>query len=318
MTGWNSPYARLDAPYRGSAPSRSPRIVLFGIYDLGVRALEALTTRNLDVVAVVTKPETEPIEQPIAKLARSLRKPVLTPESPGERDFGARMRDLRPDLIAVAGYHRILPPDLLALPPQGVVNLHGSLLPEFRGPCPWKWAIADGRSRSGATVHQMTSDVDRGDILAQCELDILQDDTGESLFLKISSMGSRLLAETILDLQQGTAKRTKQDERLASYQGNPSEDAVRIRWDADAPRIRNLIRGFSPRPGAWTRYNGARMRIRSAELSPDQGSGRPGMILSCSGNRYLVATGKGNLWVGNVAQEQASTTPRLMTLSCFE
>jgi methionyl-tRNA formyltransferase len=315
MTGWHSPYARLPVP-KLRPHSRAARIALFGIYDIGLRALEALTAEHLEVIAVVTKPE-EPEEQPIARLARSLGKPVLTPHSPADRSFQDRIRELQPDLIAVAGYHKILPPQLLALAAQGVLNLHGSLLPEYRGPCPWKWAIAEGRSRSGATVHLMTSEFDRGDILAQRELDILEDDTGQSLFLRISALGGSLLAETIRQLQAGTATRCRQDERLASYQGNPSEDALRIRWQEDASRIRNLIRGFSGRPGAWTHHQGDRMRIHHAELARDQGSGRPGMILACSGDRSLVATGKGSLWIGKIFHEPTALPARLMTLSCF-
>ena len=316
MTGWHSPFARLPVP-KLRPLTRPTRIALFGIYDIGLRALEALTAEHLEVVTVVTKPEAQPDAQPVARLARSLGKPVLTPHSPADRSFEDRMRELQPDLIAVAGYHKILPPQLLALPPQGVLNLHGSLLPEYRGPCPWKWAIADGRSRSGATVHRMTSEVDRGDILAQRELDILEDDTGESLFLRISALGGRLLAQTISELQAGTAKHCRQDERLASYQGNPSEEALQIRWQEDASRIRNLIRGFSGRPGAWTHHQGDRMRIHQAELAPDQASGRPGMILACSGERTLVATGKGALWIGKIIQEKTALPARLMTLSCF-
>src|SRR5205085_883999 len=117
------------------------RILLFGIYELGFRALEALTARRLNVVGVVTKPDSLLEAQPLARLARETGRPLLAPESPRDAAFLRQVRLLQPDLIAVAGYHRILPPSLLRLPSRGVLNLHASLLPRYRGPVPWKWAI---------------------------------------------------------------------------------------------------------------------------------------------------------------------------------
>src|SRR6476646_561467 len=127
---------RSDA---GSLPS--PRILLFGIYELGFRSLEAMLSRSQNVVGVVTKPEGLLEAQPITRLARETGRPVLAPESPRDPGFLRQARLLRPDLIAVAGYHKILPTALLRMPSAGVINAHGSLLPRYRGPSPWKWAI---------------------------------------------------------------------------------------------------------------------------------------------------------------------------------
>src|SRR5262245_58139725 len=196
-----------------SHPTASPRLLLFGLDELGFRSLEALATRKLRVVGVVTKPEPALEAQPLVRLARALEVPVFAPDVPRDVHFLREAVALSPDLIAVAGYHKILPPALLRLPRRGVINLHGSLLPEYRGPCPWKWAIRNGEKKTGATVQRMAEKLDRGDILAQCELPIDPEDTGESLFLKISAVAGPLLARTVEDLAAGTVVPRAQDER---------------------------------------------------------------------------------------------------------
>jgi len=281
----------------------APRILLFGIYELGFRSLEALLARNLNVVGVVTKPEGLLEAQPITRLARETGRPVLAPESPRDAGFLRQVRLLRPDLIAVAGYHKILPGSLLRLPPSGVINVHGSLLPRYRGPSPWKWAIMNGETRSGATVQQMAEELDRGDILSQRELPIDPQDTGETLFLRISALAGPLLAETIEDLFAGRVDPQPQDEQRASYQGYPGDEDARICWEWNAERIRNQIRGLCPRPGAWTQYGRKRVRIRKAALAGGPMGQVPGMILGRTEDSLLVSTGQGNLSVSAMSIE---------------
>ncbi|HVE38672.1 MAG TPA: methionyl-tRNA formyltransferase [Planctomycetota bacterium] len=281
----------------------TPRILLFGIYELGFRSLEALLARNLNVVGVVTKPEGLLEAQPITRLARETGRPVLAPESPRDAGFLRQVRLLRPDLIAVAGYHKILPGSLLRLPPSGVINVHGSLLPRYRGPSPWKWAIMNGETRSGATVQQMAEELDRGDILSQRELPIDPQDTGETLFLRISALAGPLLAETIEDLFAGRVDPQPQDEQRASYQGYPGDEDARICWEWNAERIRNQIRGLCPRPGAWTQYGRKRVRIRKAALAGGPMGQVPGMILGRTEDSLIVSTGQGNLSVSAMSIE---------------
>jgi methionyl-tRNA formyltransferase len=272
-----------------------PRILLFGLYELGFRSLEALAARDLRVVGVVTKPESSLELLPLTRLARTLALPLLAPESPRRASFLRDVKELAPDLIAVAGYHRILPPSLLRLPSRGVVNLHGSLLPAYRGPCPWKWALVNGETKTGVTVQRMEAELDRGDLLAQSELRIDPQDTGESLFLKICAVGGPLLARTIEGLHAGTIVPRAQDEKNASYQGYPTDEDARIRWEWTAERIRNLVRGFCPRPGAWTAVGGTRVQIREAVPVEGPLAPVPGMILGSLEGALLVSTGRGNV-----------------------
>jgi methionyl-tRNA formyltransferase len=278
----------------------SDRVLLFGIYELGFRALDAMLARKLNVVGVVTKPDGLLESLPITRLAREAGLPVFAPESPRDAAFLRQVRQLKPDLIAVAGYHKIFPSGLLRLPPRGVLNLHGSLLPRYRGPCPWKWAILNGETRSGATVVRMTEELDRGDILSQRELLVDPQDTGETLFLRISALAGPLLAETVEEFLTGTASFRKQDEQRASYQGYPNDEDARICWEWSAERIRNHVRGLCPRPGAWTQYGGKRVRIRKAAPAEGPMAQIPGMILGRTENSLLVSTGRGNLSVSGM------------------
>lgn len=296
-----------------TSDSRTPsRILLFGLYELGFRSLEALVRRDRDVIGVVTKPDVSLEAQPMIRLARTIGTPVFAPESPKDAAFLRQVRALRPDLIAVAGYHKILPPGLLRLPPRGVINLHGSLLPQYRGPCPWKWAIMNGETKSGATVQFMTSELDCGDILGQCEVPIDPQDTAESLFLNLCAAAGPLLARTIDDLEAGRAQPRKQDERRASYYGYPSDEDARIHWEWSAERIRNRVRGLCPRPGAWTQYGGKRVRVRKAALAEGPLSRTPGMILGRSEDALIVSTGQGNLSIGamTIDSDDAAALPQ--------
>lgn len=288
-----------------SIPESAPRVrvLLFGLYDLGLRALEAMEARTLDVVGIVTKAEPTLEAQPLVRLARATGRPVFAPESMRDPEFLRRIRRLAPDFIAVAGFHKILPRELLRLPPRGVLNLHGSLLPQYRGPCPWKWAILNGEKTIGATVHVMTEEVDRGDILAQQEVAIDPRDTSESLFHKICAVGGPLLARTVEDVEAGRVDPRVQDPHRASYYGVPTDEDCRIRWEWSAERIRNRVRGLCPRPGAWTQYGGKRVRIRKAEPAEGPLGPVPGMILGRSADSLIVSTGRGNVSIGALSIE---------------
>jgi methionyl-tRNA formyltransferase len=307
----NAPMADAVAT---SETKRSLRVLLFGIYDLGFRALKAMIARNLNIVGVVTKPECLIQEHALALLAQKVGMPVMAPRSPREASFIRWVKLLKPDLIAVSGYHKILPPGLLRIPPGGVLNLHGSLLPRYGGPCPWKWAIMNGETKTGATVQWMEAELDRGDILAQKEVPIDPNDTAETLFLRVSAIAGPLLAQTVEDYGAGILVPRRPDEQQATYQGYPTDKDARIHWEWDAERIRNRIRGLCPRPGAWTQYRGKRIRVRKAALTEGPLGGRPGVILGRSQDGLVVSTGRGNLSVSNmtVDGEDADTMARAL------
>ncbi|HVR82960.1 MAG TPA: methionyl-tRNA formyltransferase [Planctomycetota bacterium] len=273
------------------------RVLFIGIYAIGAQALASLIRRGLDVAGVVTKPDESVGQRPLLALAEERRLPLLAPEKLRASSFRRSVRSLNPEVIAVAGFHRKIPAWMLTLPPRGVLNLHLSLLPRYRGPSPWKWAILRGETTTGVTIHQMTSQFDQGAILAQEEWPIDPEDTGESLFHRLCPLGAELLAQVLTQIQAGTNTSRAQDERLASYDPAPTDDDARIRWTRPAREIHNQIRGLHPRPGAWTTWDGTRIRILRSSLGPSSVSeDPPGRILRCDGS-LAIATGLGILKV---------------------
>ncbi len=272
------------------------KIYLAGIYGLGARALEELLLRGFQVVGLLSKPDQGEGQRKLLDLAAREQLPVFQPESPSERGLLERIRALKPDVLVVAGYHRRIPAALLKLAPLGTINTHLSLLPRYRGPCPWKWAILHGEQTTGVTIHSMTAAFDQGAVLAQRSCPITEEDTGESLFHRLSDLGAVTLAETLRAVEAGAASLMEQDERGASYFGTPSELDAQIRWDRPARDIRNLVRGLHPRPGAWTLLGAERLWVVRAtafeELRPDS---PPGTVVGLPEGVPHVVTGHGVL-----------------------
>jgi methionyl-tRNA formyltransferase len=283
------------------------RILLIGLYKLGHLSLEAMIRRGMDVIGVVTKPDPLIDGEPLACLTRSRGIPLLLPPGPRDPAFLQRVRKLQPDLIAVAGYHRILPRKLLAIPARGVLNLHGSLLPRHRGPVPWKWSILNGETVTGMTVQVMGQRLDEGPILMQEECPILRDDTGDTLVARLCVLGGPLLARAVEEFLAGRLVPRAQDEREATYESYPSDEDAQIFWEGKAERIRNLVRGLSARPGAWTTCGSTRLRIRAAAASGERTDVGPGVILRHSDRSMLVSTGDGVLALEGISLDGEST-----------
>lgn len=268
------------------------RVLFFGIYKVGSDSLQSLLRRRVNLVGVVTKSDSKE-EQPVATVAAGHQLPLFMPDSPSVEDFLQQISLLSPDLIAVSGYHKIIPQSVLSLPRLGVVNMHASLLPAYRGPAPWKWAIINGEVKTGVTVHLMTRKLDAGDILAQQEIAIDDTDTGGSLFEKLCPVGAELLAKTIEAISIQPPVGTPQDESRASYYPAPKDADARIRWKSSARDIHNLVRGLHPRPGAWTSFQGVRLGIERTWIEAATGSHQPGTIIEVSGDCLRVSTGNG-------------------------
>jgi len=280
------------------------KVLLIGIYALGAQALAGLLRRGFEIVGVVSKADQGPGQRALLDLVRQSQLPLLTPENPREPSFLNSVEKLIPDVIVVAGYHLRIPNRILNLPRLGILNVHLSLLPRYRGPSPWKWAILRGETKTGVTVHVMTPRFDQGAILAQKECPISDEETGESLFVRLSTLGAELLPEVLEQIRTGTSNRRPQDEGQASYDPALTDDDARIRWQRSASEIRDQIRGLHPRPGAWTTWDGTRIRILRASLgglSPSENP--PGTILDSNGTMAIV-TGSGTLNVQEWRNDQ--------------
>ena len=292
----------------------SPRILFFGYSEVGYDCLLLLLERGDNVVALVTH-EDNPDEKiwfkTPAVAARERGLPVFTPASVNTPEWRERIAALRPDLILSVYYRHMIGTKLLALPRLGAWNLHGSLLPRYRGRAPINWAILHGEPRIGMTLHRMVKAADAGAIVDQEGVDLSPRDTAEQAFRKVLPCARRVLARQIDALLAGTATETPQDEAQATYFGGRTPEDGRIVWTQTSAQIFNLIRAVTdPYPGAFIDVGEARLMVWWAE--PDSPaargrSGRPGEVLSVA--PLVIATADGALeltkteWRGGPVQE---------------
>ncbi len=241
------------------------RAVVCAYHNVGVRCLEVLLARGVEVPLVLTHDD-RPGEtiwfDSVARTADSHGIPVITPQDPNAPDIVARIAACKPDFVFSFYYRLMLGPALLALPPRGALNMHGSLLPKYRGRVPINWAIIHGETETGATLHYMTGKPDAGDIVAQRAVPILPDDTAKDVFNKVTQAAGSLLEQTMPALAAGIAPRVPQDLSRGSYFGGRGPEDGIIDWSMDATSIHNLVRAVAPPyPGAGTTLGGRPARV---------------------------------------------------------
>lgn len=285
------------------------RVICFGIYEFGLHSLTALVAAGHKPVALVTKPAVGVEVPPIVEFAHQHGIPVLQPESPALAWFVERVKALTPDLIVVAGYHKRIPAEVLHAATHGTINLHGSLLPRYRGPSTWKQAIMNGETVTGVTVHVMTPRLDDGDILLQEPVPIAERDTGGSLFLKLCAAGARLLPLAIEGIAAHRIVPRRQPEECASYYGYVTDADAAIHWGANAQKLVNLTRALNPRPGAWTSMGGLRYRIGSMQRTSSLSTEDPGRIVGVEAGQWRVATGTEDVLVADLIVDTPAAPP---------
>jgi methionyl-tRNA formyltransferase len=276
----------------------APRILFFGYSEVGHDCLELLLGRGDNVVALITH-EDNPNEKiwfkTPAVAARAGGVPIHTPEKVGTPEWLARIAEMRPDLILSVYYRNMISTKVLGLAPLGAFNMHGSLLPTYRGRAPINWAVLNGEPRIGMTLHRMVREPDAGAIVDQEGVDIGPRDTAEQAFRKVLPCARLVLGRQIGALLAGTAAETPQDESKATYFGGRKPEDGRIDWTQTSLRIFNLVRAVTnPYPGAFADIGPSRLMVWWAEHESPFAAGRsgtPGEILSLS--PLVVATGDG-------------------------
>lgn len=295
------------APHR-PAP---PRVVVFGYHDIGVACLEAVREQGGHIVAVVTHAD-DPRERIwFASLAHAGALhgiPVRAPENPNAAAFVEYVRWLQPDLILSCYYRQLLGPRLLEIPRLGAVNVHGSLLPKYRGRAPINWALVHGETLTGVTLHYMDEWADHGDIIAQRSVPIVVEDTALTLSRKLTAAAGEAVRDTYPLIVSGRAPRVPQDHAAASRFGRRRPADGLIEWRASAWRIYNLVRAVThPFPGAFTYWEGRRLLVWEAR--PPRGrpcGGPPGQVLGANAAGWLeVATGEGVLEIARLQVDDA-------------
>ncbi len=251
---------------------RSSRLVVFAYSLIGHDCLKKLLDLGQTIAAVITHSDNpdETLWFPSVKdLAYSHSIPVFTPDSPNSQNTIDLINQLNPDLIFSFYYRRLICQEILDIPSLGSFNMHGSLLPKYRGRCPANWVLIHGETESGATLHKMVSSADAGDIVCQKAFSISPTDNALDVTYKTRDAAVQIIEEALLDLLSGTAKTTPQDLSLKSYFGGRSEKDSVIDWAQPAQKIHNLIRSQTPYPyfsGGLTSYKGRTLRILKSDL----------------------------------------------------
>ena len=271
------------------------KAIVFAYHDIGCVGLKALKKAGFDIQAVFTHtddPNENHFYSSVARVSADMELPVYAPENVNHPLWIERIRELKPDVIFSFYYRDMLSEELLAIAPKGAFNLHGSLLPKYRGRAPINWALLNGESETGVTLHKMVAKADAGDIVAQEKVAITDTDTALTLHAKVREAADVLLEKTLPLIEAGTYKSVPQNESQASYFGRRNADDGQIDWNQSAKEINCLIRAVTePYPGAFT-YLGARKMIIWRARVLDDNQGRPaGTVLSSDPLR--IACGKG-------------------------
>ena len=275
------------------------RTVFMGTPSFAVAPLAALAAVGHEVLAVVAQPDRpagrgHALREPATKAwARGKGIPVLQPEKVRDGRLAAELSALRPDVLCVAAYGRILGKDLLELAPYGAVNVHGSLLPRYRGAAPIQWAIAEGERETGVTILQMDEGLDTGDILLQRALPIAPEDTAETLAPRLAALGGEALVAALALLARGALVPVKQDPARATMARILTKEDGRVDWTRPAREIADRLRGFSPWPGAWTTLDGRTVKLLAAAPEPVPAArGRPGEARRSKEGGLAVSCGR--------------------------
>lgn len=295
-----------------------------GTPAFAVPSLKALLDRGENVVCVVTQPDRPKgrgrkiMMPPVKELALKASIPVLQPESIRGDEFLAELRQYHPDIIGLTAYGNILPENIINLPPLGTINVHGSLLPKYRGAAPIQWALINGETETGITIMQMDKGVDTGDILLQEKLPIGPEDTAGSLSGKLAELGGKALGAALDLLRLDRLNPTQQNNNLASLAPLLNKEDGLVNWLHSAVQISCQIRGLDPWPTTYTTLSGKRLRLFSPEVADKSlclgcSISEPGIICTANRDGLLITTGDGCLLIKEIQAEGS----RRMSVDAF-
>jgi methionyl-tRNA formyltransferase len=247
------------------------RVVFLGTPEFAVPSLRALASGGHEVAAVFTQPDRpkgrggQIAESPVKLAAVELAIPVYQPERIRRAEAFEELRQLAPEIMVVVGYGQIIPQAIIDLPQHGILNVHASLLPKYRGAAPIQWAIANGETETGVTIMQIDAGLDTGDMLLKEAVSIDPDETAPELSARLATLGAVLLLKVMRQFEDGTVQREKQDDAQASHAPILRKEDGLIDWSRPAQQIYNRLRGFNPWPGAYTTFRGQQLSVLSAK-----------------------------------------------------
>lgn len=280
-------------------PAGPLRVVYFGTPHFAVPTLERLLSSRHTVVGVVTQPDRargrgqKVSDGPVKALAVAHALPVLQPETLRDADVETTVRGWRPDIGVVAAYGRLVPDALLAVPPLGMINVHASLLPAYRGAAPVHRAVIDGAPATGITIMRVVKRLDAGGMFAKAVRPIGLDETSDVVERDLARIGAGLLLEVLDAIADGSAREEPQDEALATYAAKITRDDARIDWEQPAAAVHNRVRGLYPWPHASAFLGGERLIVLRTALDPAPTTEPPGTIVEVTRDALVVAVGHG-------------------------
>jgi len=279
------------------------KIIFMGTADFGGSVLEKLADSRENRIAVVTQPDRPQgrgrkiLPTPIKKIALDKGLEVFQPENINDEESIKRIKEFNPDIILVVAYGQILSGHILNIPKIGGINIHGSLLPKYRGAAPINRAIINGEKETGITFMFMKEKVDAGEIIFQEKIDILADETYGELYYRLSDLSARSLPKLLEKIKSGKIERISQDNKLATFARKMNKEDGKIDWSDKGEKVYNLIRGTIPYPGAFTYYQGRKLKITRARLlddyqnEADTDSPKPGRVAKTEKDAILISTG---------------------------
>ena len=275
------------------------RVVFMGTPDIAATCLKKLLAENVHIVGVYTQPDRpkgrgmKMVYSPVKEVALAHEIPVFQPENFREDETVEQLRALQPDVVAVVAYGRILPQRVLDIPPMGCVNIHASLLPEYRGSAPYQWAVLDGKSETGVSAQFMVRQMDAGDVIGCRRTPIGENETAGELLDRLAELGADLLAETLDQVKNGTACRNRQCQEDVTFAPMLDKSMCPIDWTKTAQQVHNQVRGLHPWPVATAVIGGTNFKIHSTVVIDGVAGAEPGAILGLTKTGLQVACGTG-------------------------
>ena len=283
------------------------RVVFMGTPDIAATCLKKIIEDGFDVVAVYTQPDRpkgrgmKMVFSPVKELAIAHNLPVFQPENFREDETVEQLRALQPDVVAVVAYGRILPQRVLDIPPMGCINIHASLLPQYRGSAPYQWAVLDGCAETGVSAQYMAAKMDAGDVIGVAKTPIGENETAGQLLDRLAVLGADLLRDTLRQVENGSAVGIAQDEAAVTYAPMLDKSMCPIDFTKTARQIHNQVRGLHPWPVAIMELKGQRFKVHETCILDR--SGKPGEILELNKQGLVIACGEGAIEIRQLQAE---------------
>ena len=294
------------------------RVVFMGTPDIAATCLKQILADGFDVVGVYTQPDRPKNRgmklafSPVKEVALAAGLPVFQPENFREDETVAQLAELKPDVVAVVAYGRILPQRVLDVPTKGCINIHASLLPKYRGSAPYQWAVLNGEKTTGVTAMYLCREMDAGDVIDTSETPIAPNETAGELLDRLAELGAKLLSKTLGRMAEGDVARTPQDGALATYAPMLDKTMCPIDWSKTAQQVHDHVRGLHPWPVATMELKGQKFKVHATVVV--EGKGEPGEILGLTKTGLRIACGEG---VVEIRQLQAEGGKRMAAPDYF-